>query len=423
MVARVQMRVTVSERWSTAKQAVVRRRRPPASARSRYALDAVNFFLAGLTGIGSPFLSDLLHDAGWTYGAIGVAVAMPGVGVGVLQAFAGFYLDRARHARVILAAASVAVGACYALLPSLVHGPYFPAVATLFGSGLAQALFGPLLAGLALGLVGHEHINRTAGANQAFSSLGDVTAALLALLVVHNGIDAVFYLVGVYAALAAASALLIKDVELDPERACGGTETPVPFHVLLKDRRVLTLMISAMLFHAAYASAFPFIALRARQAGGSDTTVAEMIFVTQGFMVPVASVTGPLLGALGRKPVLGFGFVSLVTYLVACSFVRSPLALVGVQALGSIGPGILAVALVVVCADLTKGTGRFQALVGTTRTAMVAGGVLGTFATGFVVGRFGYTMAIGALTWIAAAGAVLFLVKMPETRPATAPRS
>ena len=158
-------------------------------------------------------------------------------------------------------------------------------------------------------------------------------------------------------------------------------------------------------------------------AGGSDTTVAEMIFVTQGFMVPVASVTGPLLGALGRKPVLGFGFVSLVAYLVLCSVVRSPLALVGVQALGSLGPGVLAVSLVVVCADLTKGTGHFQALVGTTRTAMVAGGVLGTLATGFLVDHVGYTIAIGALTWIASAAAVVFLVKMPETRPETAPRA
>jgi MFS family permease len=413
----------MDERWSTAKQAIVRRRRPPASARSRFALDGVNFFLAGLLGIGAPFLSDLLRDAGWTYGSIGIAVAMPGVAVALLQAFAGFYLDRARHARVILAAASVAVGACYALLPSLVQGEHFAVYATLFGSGLGQALFGPLLAGLALGLVGHEHINRTAGANQAFCSLGDVAAALLALLIIQRGIENVFYLVGLYAFLAAASVLLIKEQEIDRDRAAGGTEKPVPFHVLLKDRRVLVLMSSAMLFHAAYASAFPFIVLRARQAGGSDTTVAEMIFVTQGFMVPVASVTGPLLGALGRKPVLGFGFVSLVVYLVTCVFVQSPGALVGVQALGSVGPGILAVALVVVCADLTRGTGHFQALIGTTRTAMVIGGVAGTFATGFVVGHLGYWVAIGALAWIGAAGAVLFLIAMPETRPETAPRS
>jgi MFS family permease len=106
-----------------------------------------------------------------------------------------------------------------------------------------------------------------------------------------------------------------------------------------------------------------------------------------------------------------------------CTFARTPQALVGVQALGSVGPGILAVALVVICADLTKGTGHFQALIGTTRTAMVAGGVLGTFATGFAVGHLGYRMAIGALAWVAAAGAVVFLVNMPETRPATAPRS
>ena len=413
----------MSERWTTAKQAIVRRRRPPASARSRYALDGVNFFLAGLTGIGSPFLSDLLHDGGWSYGAIGMAVAIPGVGVALLQAVAGFYLDRTRHARAILAAASVAVGACYAMLPSLVHGAHLPVYATLLGSGLAQALFGPLLAGLALGLVGHEHINRTAGANQAFCSLGDVTAAVVALLVIRSGIASVFYLVGVYAVLAAASALLIRQRELDPDRAAGGTEKPVAFHVLLKDRRVLVLMASAMLFQTAYASAFPFITLRARAAGGSDTTVAQMIFVTQGCMVPVAAVTGPLLGALGRKPVLGFGFASLVVYLVICVFVRGPAALVAVQAPGSFGPGIVAVALVVVCADLTRGTGHFQALIGATRTAMVAGSVLGTLATGFVVGHLGYPLAIGLLASIAAAGAGLLLMKMPETRPATAPRS
>jgi MFS family permease len=410
-------RIQVTESWRTAKLAIVRRQRPPVSARSRYALDAVNFFLAGLTGIGSPFLSNLLRDAGWSYGAIGMAAAMPGLGVCLLQAVAGFYLDRARHARVILAAASIAVGACYALLPSLVRGTHLAVLGTLFGSGLAQALFGPLLAGLALGLVGHAHINRTAGANQAFCSLGDVAAAVFAFLVIRHGIAQVFYLVGVYAMLAAASALLIKEQELDRDRAAGGTEEPVPFRVLLRHKTVVAFIASTMLFYTAYASAFPFITLRARQAHGTDTTVAAMILVTQACMVPVAAVTGPLLGALGRKPVLGFGFVSLAVYLLICVFVKSPVALVGVQALGSVGPGILAVALVVVCADLTRGTGHFQALIGATRTAMVAGSVLGTFATGFVVGHLGYAVAISLLTSVAVASAFLFLTAMPETRP------
>jgi len=288
--------------------------------------------------------------------------------------------------------------------------------ATLFGSGLAQSFFGPILAGLALGLVGHEHLDRTSGSNQAFNSSGNVAAAVIALLVIGNGIAWIFYLVGVYAMLAAASALLVRKQELDPDRAAGGTDKGVPFRALLKDKRVLVFMTSTMLFHTAYASAFTFMTLRGRQAGGSDTTVAEMVLVTQGFMVPVAAVTGPLLGALGRKPVLGFGFVSLVVYLLICVFVQSPGAIVAAQAFGSVGPGILAVALVVVCADLTRGTGRFHALIGATRTAMVAGGVGGTFATGFLVEHLGYAFAIGALTCIAAAGSLILLSEMPETQ-------
>src|SRR6185312_5565807 len=173
-----------SPRWGKLKHSLGRRRRPPTSKRSRFALDAVNFFLAELTGVGSPYLGDLLRNAGWKYGPIGIAASMSGFGVCLLQPFAGFHLDRARRPRVILACASVAVGACYALLPSLLHVSHFAVYATLFASGLAQALFGPLLAGLALGLAGHKHLNRTMGANQAFNHLGDVMAALAALVVI-----------------------------------------------------------------------------------------------------------------------------------------------------------------------------------------------------------------------------------------------
>lgn len=407
-----------SPRWHKLKHSLGHRRRPPASKRSRLALDAVNFFLAELTGIGSPYLGDLLRNAGWRYGPIGIAASMSGFGVCLFQPFAGLYLDRARNPRVILACASVAVGACYALLPGLVHAAHFAAYATLFASGLAQALFGPLLAGLALGLVGPKHLNRTVGWNQAFNHLGDVVAAIVALFLIGRGVEYVFYLVGFIALLAGASALVIRPREIDLDRASGGTERRVAFRTLLRDPRVLVLLVSTMLFHTAYASAFPFLTLRVRQAGGSNAMVADMVLVTQAFMTPVAIVTGPLLEAWGRKPVFGFGFVALFAFLVACLFVHGPVAVVGLQALGSVGPGILGVALVVVCADLTRGTGHFQALTAATRTAMGAGAVVGTFGTGFIVGQLGYQVAFGVLAGVAFAAALLFLLEMPETRRA-----
>jgi predicted MFS family arabinose efflux permease len=405
-------------RLATAKHAYVWRQKPPVSRRSRVALDAVNFFLAELTGIGSPFLGDLLLDGGWKYGPIGVAAAMSGLGVCLLQPFAGLYLDRSRHPRVILAAASVAVGGCYALIPSLVRAAHFTVYATLFASGIAQSLFGPALAGLALGLVGQRHLNRTIGMNQAFNHMGDVAAALLTMLIVRTlGVAYVFYMVGVIAVLAGASALLIRGHEIDLERSSGGTRHRVRFTALLRDRNVLVFLVSTMLFQAAYGSAFPFIALRARESGGSDAFVAAVILVAQGFMVPVAIVTGRLLGTWGRRPVLGIAFVALLGYLLVCSFVHGAHALVGLQAFGSVGPGILSVAIVVVCADLTRGTGHFHALTAASGTAMAAGAVVGTFATGFLLARVGYTLAIGALAAVAAMANALFLLRMPETRP------
>src|ERR1700679_2884765 len=56
-----------------------------AGARSRWALNAVNFFLAQLTGIGSPYLGVLLRARGWPYDAIGIAVSASGLGVLLFQ--------------------------------------------------------------------------------------------------------------------------------------------------------------------------------------------------------------------------------------------------------------------------------------------------------------------------------------------------
>jgi MFS family permease len=392
------------------------RRRPPASARSRFALNAVNFFLAELSGIGSPYLSDLLHNRGWPEGAIGAAAAMPGLGVVLVLPAVGYYLDRTRHGRAFLITAALVVGSCYVALPSLLGGPHFAVYLTFFVSGLAQAFFAPLLAGLALGLVGHDHLDRTVGSNQAWNHLGDVTAALAALFVVaRHGIDHVFYLVGVIAALAAASAALIRRREIDCERASGGVEQRCRFRAVLRDRRVLVLVTSTALFQTAYASMFPFVVLRFRELGGSDTAVALIVLVSQASMAPVAVVAGRLLQRGRHKPVFSVGFVTLPFYIVACALARSPVTLVALQALGSVSAGIFGVAIVTFSADLTRGTGRFQALTGTSNAAFACGSVVGPMATGLLVEHAGYELAFFALAAVAAAAALLFIREMPET--------
>jgi MFS family permease len=94
--------------------------------------------------------------------------------------------------------------------------------------------------------------------------------------------------------------------------------------------------------------------------------------------------------------------------------------LVAVQLLDGVGAGLFGALFAVVVADLTRGTGRFNAAQGAVATAQAAGGVASTTLAGLVAARAGYDAAFLALA-AAAAGAALFWLAMPETRPAPEP--
>ncbi len=135
------------------------------SLRSRVGLNAANFFLAEITGVVVPFLAVFLAGRGWRDDAIGVAVAAGGLGVFLAQTPAGVVVDRVRRRRTLLAAASLALGVCYGLLP-LLPAHWSVVDPLLFLAGAAQAFFLPLLGALALALVGHAGLCRTMGQNQ-----------------------------------------------------------------------------------------------------------------------------------------------------------------------------------------------------------------------------------------------------------------
>jgi dipeptide/tripeptide permease len=75
----------------------------------------------------------------------------------------------------------------------------------------------------------------------------------------------------------------------------------------------------------------------------------------------------------------------------------------------------------VVVADLTRGTGHFNAAQGAVATAQAIGGVASTSLAGLAAARVGYDAAFLTLSAIAAAGAALFWLAMPETRSAPGP--
>ena len=161
----------------------------------------------------------------------------------------------------------------------------------------------------------------------------------------------------------------------------------------------------------------PLVALYVKHLHGSDSQVAAVVLVAQTVMIPVALLTGWLCGRWGRKPIFAVGFVALPLRIFLYSLTTNPSMLIALQALDGIGAGIYGVAIVAMCADLTRGKGGFNALSGLIATALSVGGVIGPIGSGFLIQHLGFNMAFYVFAGIAAVAALLFVVFMPETRP------
>jgi MFS family permease len=240
----------------------------PISLQSRIGLNAANFFLAEVTGVVLPFLNDFLRSRDWRYDSIGLATAIAGLGVFLMQSPAGFLVDRLPNRRFLLAGSSLLLGLCYGILP-LVPARWWSVDPLLFIAGMGQAFFTPLLGALALGLVGHARLSKTMGFNQGWNHAGNIAAAVSAMaLVTWIGLSSVFCAVAAVAMLAAASVFIIRPSELDERRASGATDNgekqPVGYWGLLRDRRIVILFASTALFHLANAPVMPLVALYRR---------------------------------------------------------------------------------------------------------------------------------------------------------------
>jgi MFS family permease len=152
--------------------------------------------------------------------------------------------------------------------------------------------------------------------------------------------------------------------------------------------------------------------------GQGTSMTAVSAIAAQMVMVPMSVLAGARADAWGRKPLLLLAFAALALRGVLYTLWDHPGWLVAVQLLDGVGAGLFGALFAVVVADLTRGTGRFNAAQGAVATAQAAGGVASTTLAGLVAARAGYDAAFLALAAIAAAGAALFWLAMPETRPA-----
>ena len=119
----------------------------------------------------------------------------------------------------------------------------------------------------------------------------------------------------------------------------------------------------------------------------------------------------------GRRPLLlfGWGLVPLQGMLYAAF--PNAFGLVIGQVLNGFSSAVFGVMMTVVAADLTRGTGRFNLILGALGAAISVGASISTFLAGLLGAAFGGAVAFLGLALAGLLGAALLWLELPETHP------
>jgi predicted MFS family arabinose efflux permease len=396
------------------------------SSRSLRGLDWLNFLLADVqTGVG-PFLAIYLAGYRWNEESVGLALSVGGIAGILTQTPAGGLVDLLRSKRALVGAAVAALSAgslVIGLFPS-----FWPVMGAQVSIGGASSVFIPAICAMSLGIVGRAAFDARQGRNQTFNSAGNVFSAvsmgLLGYLVSNRSI---FFFVVALALPTILVLLLIRPSEIDYELARGAKDgekdgekdgKAESVRVLFQDRPLVLFLVCAVMFHFANAAMLPLLGEMLAKGRGRSSMLfmSACVVTTQLVITLLASWSGRKAGTWGRKPLLlmGFGVLPLrgVLYTVTSS---APL-LIAIQVLDGIGAGIFGVVSVLVIADLTRGTGRFNLTLGAISTAVGIGAALSQVIAGSIVHHVSYRAGFLFLASVAAAAFALLYFYMPETR-------
>jgi MFS family permease len=403
-------------------------RRP--ARRSLIALDWVNFFLADVQGGIAPYLSIyLLASLSWSPGLIGVAVSAAGIATLIVQTPAGALIDRVTWKRHLMALAMVLIAA--GSVATTLSDRFLPIVGAQAAIGAAGTFLTPMVAALTLGIVGYKRLSRRLGRNQVFNHVGNLAAAVSAGMVGYfiARID-IFYLAAIMALVAIIAIYSIREGDIDHRLARGSEERPEGssigrFSALLRDRCILIYACSVVLFHFANAAMLPLVGqyLAKGAQGGASLYMSACIITAQLVMAPMAAFSGRFAERWGRKPVFLIALVFLPLRGVLFALGNNPYYLVSVEILDGISNGIFGVINLLIIADLTRGTGRYNVTQGMVATAISVGATLSNMISGFVVDAVGYSGGFLFLAAVAAVALMVFYFGVPETgEPEERPR-
>ena len=394
---------------------------PPSRGTLR-GLDWLNFLLADVqTGVG-PFLAIYLAGYKWNEERVGLALTVGGIAGILTQTPAGGLVDflRSKRALVGVGVAALAAGALLiALFPW-----FWPIMGAQILIGGTSSVFIPAICAMSLGIVGRGAFDIRQGRNQTFNSAGNVMAAvsmgLLGYLVSNRSI---FFFVVALAVPTILVLFMIRPAEIDYELARGANDGEKggkveSVRVLFQDRPLVLFLVCAVMFHFANAAMLPLLGemLAKGQGRSSMMFMSACVVTTQLVITLLASWSGRKAGSWGRKPLLLIAFGVLPVRAVLYTLTGNTAALVAIQILDGVAAGIFGVVSVLVIADLTQGTGRFNLTLGAISTAVGIGASLSQVIAGSIVHHFGSNAGFLFLAAVASAAFGILYFFMPETR-------
>jgi len=395
-----------------------------ASRRSLIALDALNFFLADVAGGVGPFLVVWMAGSlSWSADRIGIVMFVAGVVPLAVQAPAGAWVDAAREKRLLIVGGCIGIAvACIAMVRFPVFGVVVAAQSMI---GVCAAVLGPSVAAISLGLVGRKLLAPRLGRNASVSAAGNVVLTLaMGGIATLAGESAIFLFVALLALATLASALAIRHGEINAAAARGADTDASSVSIqgvrtILADRRLLVFAVCAIGFHFSNASLLTLVsqlfAHDPRSQHQAALYLSAGVAMTQLVMVPLGIVVGRYANRFPRKPVYAIAFAVLplrcFLYLVS----HDPRWLVALELLDGVAAGVFGVMQILVVADLTRGTGRFNLAQGIIATAVGIGAAASNLLAGYLARGFDDDTAFMVMGAIALGALALFMVAMPET--------
>ena len=391
-------------------------------------LDWLNFFLANVqTGVG-PFLAIYLAGHHWNEQSVGLALTVGGVAGILTQPLAGALVDSLRSKRALISIGVIALALGALLIARMPK--FWPIMTAQVLIGGASSLFGPAICAISLGVVGRAAFDTRQGRNQTFNSAGNVTAAvfmgLLGYLVSNRSI---FFFVVALAIPTLLILLMIRPADIDYELARGATgedsnNRAKNMRALFEERQLLIFLICAVMFHFANAAMLPLLGEMLAKGHGRSSMMfmSACVVTTQSVVTLTSSWSGRKAVVWGRKPLLLIAFGVLPIRGALYTLTHNTNVLVAIQVLDGVGAGIFGVVSVLVIADLTKGSGRFNLTLGAIGMAVGIGASLSQVIAGFIVHHFGSNAGFLFLATVAAAAFAILYFFMPETRDGKLPR-